>query len=386
MTSQDNGEQKARGTSFLYALLEKARQYDDLIAMGRGDPDLDTPAHILEALSASLRRTETERPNIYGLSSLRRSISERVRSVNGIEVDPDQEVLVTNGAQEAVYIAILTLAEPQSDILVPVPAYNSYRNVIAQTQARLVAIPTAMQDAFEVSEEAARAAITPESRCIILNSPNNPSAAVLSPPVVERLVEFSAERDLRILADDIYDRFLYDGAQHLSPSSLPEGRDRTLTVNGVSKAYSMTGWRMGWIVGPTPLIRRAAELKAGISGPTSLVAQHAGLAALNGPQDCVDEAHQTYIRRRTLVLEKLDQLGFTYGRPKGGQFVFVNIGSTGLDGWEFAQRTLEQAHVLVYPGGAFGDEWRSFIRITFLQPEEVLRMGLDRIGEVVIGL
>ncbi len=177
---------------------------------------------------------------------------------------------------------------------------------------------------------------------------------------------------------------IYDDFTHTSPASLPGGKERTLTLNALSKAYAMTGWRTGWVMGPpADLMTRVKALKAAVSGPASIVSQHAALAALTGPQEPMEEMREAYIRRRGIVLDYLDQMGFSYGNPQGGQFVFVDIGHTGMSSLELSQKILSRAHVLAYPGGAFSEDMDHFLRITFLQPEDQLRDGLARMKQAM---
>ena len=195
---------------------------------------------------------------------------------------------------------------------------------------------------------------------------------------MREMLDIAISNDLMIIADDIYDLFVYDDFEHLSPASLPGGLERTLTLNAFSKTYSMTGWRLGWIVGPADLMARVRELKAAISGGTSIISQHAGIAALTGPQDAVEMMADAYRRRRRLVLDALDAMDMKYGLPQGGQFVFADIGFTGMDSGEVAQRILSDQHVLAYPGSAFSKDRKNYLRMTFLQPEELLTEGLER--------
>ena len=204
---------------------------------------------------------------------------------------------------------------------------------------------TYAENDFRADPADVRAAITDRSRALLLVSPNNPAASVISPADMRALLDIAIEHDLMVLADDIYDLFVYDEFEHLSPASLPGGKERTLTLNALSKAYSMTGWRLGWIVGPADLMARVRELKAAISGGTSVISQHAGIAALTGPQDAVEMMAEAYRRRRRLVLDALDAMGMKYGLPQGGQFVFADISFTGLDSGEVAQRILSEQHV-----------------------------------------
>lgn len=368
----------AAGTNLLYQLIAEARSYDDVIVMGRGDPDFDTPAHIVEAAKQAMIHHQGDVPPPAGLPALREAIAARVKRVNNIDVDPASEVVVTNGGQEALFLMVLATLGEGDELIVPEPNYNTYADSLAFAGGVKVAVQTAHEEDFRADPALVRAAISDRTRALLLVSPNNPAASVISSADTRALLDIAIEHDLMILADDIYDLFVYDDFVHTSPASLPGGKERSLTLNALSKAYSMTGWRLGWIVGPADLMARVVELKAAISGGTSIIAQHAGIAALTGPQDAVEMMAAAYARRRRLVLDALDEMGMQYGLPQGGQFVFANIAFTGLDSAEVAQRILSEQHVLAYPGSAFSKERKDYLRMTFLQPEEQLVEGLRR--------
>jgi aminotransferase len=370
--------QPKRGTSLLYTLLAQARTYPDTILLGRGDPDLDTPPHIIAAAADAMNRRANDYSPPEGILPLREAIAARVKKYNHIEADPETDIVVTQGGQEALFLMVLATLGPGEELLTPEPNYNTYLDSVRFVGGTQVNIPSTADQDFRVDVEAMRQAVTERTRAMLLVSPNNPSATVIPPDDVRALVALAQAADLLILADDIYDRFVYDGFEHLSPASLPGAKERTLTLNALSKAYAMTGWRVGWIVGPADLMAQVKRLKAAISGPNSIVAQYAGLAALTGPQEVVDEMHAIYASRRRLVLDALDAMDIPYGLPQGGQFVFADISYTGMSSLELAQRILEEQHVLAYPGYAFGENWEHCLRITFLQPEEKLREGLDR--------
>ena len=220
--------------------------------------------------------------------------------------------------------------------------------------------------------------MTDKTSALLLVSPNNPAANVISPDDMKEHLQTAIEHDLIILADDIYDLFVYDDFEHVSPASLPGGKERTLTLNALSKAYSMTGWRLGWVIGPADLMERVKELKTALNGGTSIIAQHAGLAALTGPQEPVEMMAEAYRKRRKMVLDALDEMGMSYGMPQGGQFVFADISFTGMGSAEVAQKLLTDQHVLAYPGEAFSKDRKDYLRMTFLQPEDKLKEGLER--------
>ena len=371
-------KKKPQGTNLLYQLIAEARTYDDVIVMGRGDPDFDTPAHIIAAAKEAMVNHHADYTPPEGLWTLREAIAERVKRVNNIDVDPATEVVVTNGGQEALFLMVLAVTAPGDEMIVPEPNYNTYADSLTFAGGKKVEIQTGPQDAFRADPAAVRAAITDKTRSLLLVSPNNPAASVISPSDMREMLDIAIEHDLMVLADDIYDLFVYDDFKHISPASMPGGKERTLTLNAVSKAYSMTGWRLGWIVGPADLMARVKELKAAISGGTSIISQYAGIAALTGPQDAVEMMAEAYRRRRRLVLDALDAMGMNYGMPQGGQFVFADIGFTGMDSAEVAQRMLTEEHVLAYPGSAFSKDRKDFLRMTFLQPDAQLIEGLER--------
>ena len=371
-------KKKAEGTNLLYQLIGEARTYDDVIVMGRGDPDFDTPPHIVAAAKDAMVNHHADYSPPEGLPALREAIADRVKRVNNIDVDPSTEVVVTNGGQEALFLMVLAVLSPGDEMIVPEPNYNTYADSLAFAGGVKVEVQTYAQDDFRADPADVRAAISDRSRALLLVSPNNPAASVISPSDMREMLDIAVSNDLMILADDIYDLFVYDDFKHVSPASLPGGKERTLTLNALSKAYSMTGWRLGWIVGPADLMARVKELKAAISGGTSIISQHAGIAALTGPQDAVEMMAEAYRRRRRLVLDALDAMGMKYGLPQGGQFVFADIGFTGMDSGEVAQRILSEQHVLAYPGSAFSKDRKDYLRMTFLQPEDQLIEGLER--------
>ena len=371
-------KKKAQGTNLLYQLIGEARGYDDVIIMGRGDPDFDTPTHIVAAAKNAMINHHADSTPPEGLLPLREAIAARVKRVNNIDVDPVTEVVVTNGGQEALFLMVLAVLSPGDELIVPEPNYNTYADSLAFAGGVKVEVQTYAEDDFRADPADVRAAISDKTRALLLVSPNNPAASVISPADMGEMLDIAIANDLMVLADDIYDLFVYDNFEHVSPASLPGGKERTLTLNALSKAYSMTGWRLGWIVGPADLMARVRELKAAISGGASVISQHAGIAALTGPQDAVEMMAEAYRRRRRLVLDALDAMGIKYGLPQGGQFVFADIGFTGMDSGEVAQRILTEQHVLAYPGSAFSKDRKDYLRMTFLQPEDQLIEGLER--------
>lgn len=375
-----------QGTNLLYKLIGEARGYDDVIVMGRGDPDFDTPAHIVAAAKEAMIHHHADYSPPAGLPALREAIAERVKRVNNIDVDPASEVVVTNGGQEALFLMVLATVGVGDEMIVPEPNYTTYADSLDFAGATKVEVQTWPQEDFRADPALVRAAVTERTRALLLVSPNNPCASVISPGDMRELLDIAIERDLMILSDEIYDLFVYDDFAHTSPAALPGGKERTLTLNALSKSYSMTGWRLGWITGPADLMARVTELKAATTGGASVISQYAGIAALTGPQEPVEMMAAAYRRRRRLVLDALDEMGMKYGLPQGGQFVFADIAFTGLDSAEVAQRMLTEQHVLAYPGSAFSKDRKDYLRMTFLQPEDKLIKGLERMKVAMQGI
>ncbi|MCZ7571684.1 MAG: pyridoxal phosphate-dependent aminotransferase [Ardenticatenaceae bacterium] len=371
------------GTRLRYALMELAAQIPDAIALGRGDPDLNTPGHVIAAARQAVEdgRADVPAPSA-GLPELREAIARKLREENGIPVDASG-VLITSGGQEALYLLIQALLDPGDEILVPDPRYTSYDQAIKQAGARMVLVPTYPEDNFDLRPAEVEARITSKTKALLLVSPNNPTAGIISPANLRAIAEIARRHDLVVVSDEIYEKLVYPPGEHLSIASLPGMFERTVTLNGVSKTYAMTGWRIGYLAAPPEVIEALTVLKQVISGRTASVSQYAALAAITGPQDIVQEYHAIYTRRRQILLDGLHSLGFTYGEPLGGFYVYTNAASTGLSAFELSYLLLKEGHVLIFPGTAFGERWSDWLRISWLQPEDVLQEALDRMATVL---
>lgn len=358
---------KSKDASIRTRMLDIAAGLDDVIALGRGDPDLPTPPHIVEAGRKALAEGATHYTHPMGLPTLREAICQALARDDGLDYAPD-EVVVTSGAQEAVFAAMLALVEPGDEVLVQAPGYTSYDQAIELAGGRVVSVPTHERDDFALTADAVRARLSPGTRVLCLINPCNPTGAVTPPAEVEALAALAAEHDLVVISDEIYARLVYDGAEVLPVARLPGMKDRTITINGFSKAYAMTGWRIGYFAAPKPLVTAMAEVHHGLTICAPAVSQHAALAALTGPQDCVDEMRQTYDERRRAMCRALDAMGLSYGRPAGAFYVYANVSASGLPASEFCPRLLRDGRVMMFPGTLFGDPEDHHVRISLLQP------------------
>ena len=366
-------------------MLDIAAGLRDVIALGRGDPDLPTPDHIVEAGQRALAEGATHYTHPMGLPALREAIGRTLAEVDGLDYSAD-EIVVTTGAQEAVFAAMLACIDPGDEVIVPAPGYTSYDQAIELAGGVPVAVPTYQADDFALTARAVEARLGPRTRMLCLLNPSNPTGAVTPPGEVEALAALAAKHDLIVVSDEIYARLVYDGARVLPVARLPGMKERTITINGFSKAYAMTGWRVGYFAASSGLVKAMAEVHHGLTICAPAVSQHAALAALEGPQDCVEEMRRTYDERRRLMCRALDRMGLTYGRPAGAFYVYANVSSTGLAASELCVRLLEDAKVMIFPGSLFGDHNDDFIRISLLQPAARIEEAVRRMAETVAGL
>ena len=371
------------GTALRYALMELSTQIPDAIALGRGDPDLDTPAHVIAAAQAAVDAGLADQPTApNGMLALREAIAAKLRTDNNIPVDADG-IVVTSGGQEGLYLVMQALLDPGDEILVPDPRYTSYDQAIEQAGGRMVLVPTYPEDDFDLRPDEVEKAITPATKALLIISPSNPTGGVVSVASLHAIAEIAKARDLIVISDEIYERFVYPPSQQLSIASLPGMAERTITLNGFSKTYAMTGWRVGYLAASPLFARVLTGLKATLTGPTSTVGQYAALAAVTGPQDAVAETYAIYMQRRQLMMEGLSNLGLTYSAPQGGYFLYTNAASSGLSAFELSYLFLREGHVLIFPGTAFGKKWTDWLRISWLQPEDQLREALTRMAAVL---
>jgi len=372
----------ADGTQLRYALMEMAKGMDDVIALGRGDPDLPTPPHIVASAERAMRDGLTGETPVAGMPQLRAAIAAHMRDVNGLPIDADN-VMVTTGGQEGLFLAVQAVIDPGDEILVPDPRYSSYDDAIRRAGGRMVMVPTNREDAFNLEAEAVEAAITPATKALLIVTPSNPTAGIVSEDRARAIAEVCIRHNLIVIVDEIYGKIVYAPWKHFSIGSLPGMAERTITLDAFSKAYAMTGWRCGYAAAPVDVIEAMTRIKQVTTGPVATVSQWAGLAAMTGPQDCVDEYLAIYCERRRVLLDGLDSVGFAYGEPRGGLFVWADSSSTGIHAAELSYLLLQEGRVLIFPGTAFGAKWREYVRITMLEPIETLRQAVSRMLPVI---
>ena len=363
-------------------MMDIAADLPDVIKLGRGDPDLDTPEHIIRAGQAALGAGATHYTHPMGMPELREAIADNIAAYGGARYTPDQ-VVVTPGGQQAMFIIALGLLDPGDELLIPCPGYNPYLQAAELTEATLVEIRTSIETNFTLTAEMVRAHITPRSKVLILINPGNPTGTVIPPDEVERICQVAREHDLIVVSDEIYARIVYDDNKAIPVAALPGMQERTITLSGVSKAYAMTGWRVGYFAGPADLMPALAEIHHAFAISTSAVGQHAALAALTGPQECVEEIRRTFDERRKVLCVGLDELGIPYAEPQGAFYVYARVAETGVEATEFCRRLLAEGRVMIFPGRIYGDYTDDYARMSLTQTIPRIHEALERMAGVV---
>ncbi|MEA4908756.1 MAG: aminotransferase class I/II-fold pyridoxal phosphate-dependent enzyme [Anaerolineaceae bacterium] len=354
----------------------------DVISLGIGEPDFTTPAPILEAGVRSLRNGETHYTSNAGILELRQAIAANLEKLYGVRYDPVNEIIITVGGSEALYLANTALLDPGDEVIVPTPCFVSYQAEVILAGGVPVEVPTRMENNFDLDPQDVKAAITPRTKAILLGFPSNPTGAVASRQTLQEIVRLAEEHNLIVLSDEIYDRLVY-GVEHVCFPTLPGARPRTLLLGGFSKDYAMTGWRIGYAAGPAEIIQGLVRIHQYtiMSAPTT--AQAAAVEALVNGETYVDEMVNEYNRRRQMIVSGLNQIGLPTFEPRGAFYAFPKVSVTGLDDETFAQRLLESEHVAVVPGSAFGPGGEGFVRCSYATAFDKIEDALDRIEKFV---
>ena len=373
------------GTKLRYALMDLSRSVPDAIALGRGDPDLDTPAFIVEAAQRALQEGPLPTAPVAGVPALREAVAHNAARDHACPISPDH-VLITTGGQEALFLVMTLLLNPGDEILVPDPRYTSYDQAIEHTGATSVSVPTFARDGFDLHPAEVEKRITSRTRALLLVTPSNPTGGILSPESAKGLAELARRYNFVIVSDEIYGKFVWEPFRHTSMAREPGMADRVITISGFSKAYAMTGWRVGYILADPAAIAAMARIKAHTTGPVATLSQRAALAAALSDDSCVADFRKVYLERRNLLGDGLRNLGLHYGEPRGGFFFWADSSSTGMRALELSYLMLKHARVLIFPGTAFGEAWTDYLRITTLQPTPVLAEAVSRMEPVMMRL
>jgi aspartate aminotransferase len=349
----------------------------DVCGFGAGEPDSDTPEHIKRAAIEALEAGFTKYTPNAGIPELRQAIADKLAADNGLNYRAGQ-IVVSNGAKHACYNAILATCQPGDEVIIPAPYWVSYPDMVRLVGAEPVIVPTSERNAWKMRPEDFENAMTPRTKMLIMNSPGNPTGSVYTREELEAIVNVAAEEDIYVLSDEIYEKLVYDDAKHVSIGSLSkEAYDLTITVNGFSKSYAMTGWRLGYLAAPDAVSRAVDSIQSHTSSNPCSFSQYGALAALKGDQQPLADMREEFEMRRNYMFDRISKISnVTAIKPQGAFYILVNISQLGLSSQNFADRLLSKANVAVVPGAAFGDD--RTIRFSYATSLDVIKKGLDR--------
>ncbi|WP_297073740.1 pyridoxal phosphate-dependent aminotransferase [Thermococcus sp.] len=366
-------------------LFDLAAGMEDVISLGIGEPDFDTPGHIKEYAKEALDKGYTHYGPNAGLPMLREAIARKLKEQNDIEADPKSEIMVLVGANQAFLMGLATFLKDGEEVLIPSPMFVSYAPAVILAGGKPVEVPTYEENEFRLSVDDLEKHFTKKTRALIINTPNNPTGAVLTRRDLEEIADFAVEHDLIVLSDEVYEHFVYDGVKNHSIASLNGMFERTITINGFSKTFAMTGWRLGFVAAPSWIIEKMTRFQMyNATCPVTFV-QYAAAKALEDERSwkAVQEMRREYDRRRNLVWKRLNEMGLPTVKPKGAFYIFPRIRETGLTDKEFSELMLREARVAVVPGSAFGKAGEGYIRISYATAYEKLEEAMDRMEKVL---
>ncbi len=354
----------------------------DVISLGVGEPDFVTPASIRRAGIAAVEAGDTHYTSNYGTLQLRQAIADHLQSRYGLSYDPRHEICVTVGVSEGVDAALRALVDPGDEVVTPDPGYVAYEAGILFAGGVPVPVPTYAKDGFEVKAAALEAAITPRTKVILFGNPNNPTGSVIERDELEAIADVARRHDVLVIVDEVYSRLTY-GVEHTCFASLPGMRERTVLLDGFSKAYAMTGWRVGYAVAPQPILEAMLKIHQYAIMCASTMSQAAALEALLHGEEAVQHMLASYTERRRVMVDGLNRIGLSCGDPRGAFYAFPSVACTGMTSEEFAEQLLFEEKVAVVPGSAFGSAGEGFVRCAYCTAQEKLEEALERIGRFV---
>jgi len=357
---------------------------EKVCGFGAGEPDFDTPEHIKEAAAKALRDGKTKYAPNDGIPELRAAIADKLAAENGLAYEPEH-ILVSNGAKHSLFNVFMALCRDGDEVIIPAPYWLSYPEMVRVAGGKPVFVRGSEANGLKITPEQVAAAVTPRTKALIMNSPSNPTGMVYTRAELQALVEVAVRKDLYIVSDEIYERMTYDGAQAVSVGSFsPEAFERTITVNGFSKPYAMTGWRLGYYAGPLDIVKAGSALQSHSTSAPNTFAQYGAVAALRGPQDCVARMVKAFDERRQVLAGRLNALpGVVCLKPAGAFYVFPNIAGTGMTSLDFAARLLEREKVAVVPGLPFGAD--EHVRLSYACSLANIEEGMNRLERFLAG-
>jgi aminotransferase len=377
------------GVSGIRAIFEKAQTIPDVIRLEFGEPDFDTPKNIKDAAIRAISRGETKYTSGAGIPELRKAVSKKLERENGIFYEPLREVVVSAGATSGIYFSLLATLDAGDEILIPNPGWATYAFSVNLAGAVPIQYNLESSTGYSFRTRTVEPLVTQRTKAILINTPSNPMGSVLSRNNVEEVANFAKRYNLTVISDEVYEKFLYPDTiapklEYVSIGSLPEMKDRTVTVNSFSKTYAMTGWRIGYVAASEKIAQAIVKINTASSSCISSVSQFAALEALEGPQDSVKQMIATYQKRRDEIVKRLNQIhGFECPVPSGAFYAFPDISASGLSSFDLSMKILEKAHVATVPGSAFGSKGEGHLRLAYANSLENIQAALDRISRIV---
>lgn len=364
-----------------------ASTMSDIVNFTVGEPDFNTPQNIIDSAINSLQKGQTHYTLNAGILPLREAITRSVKKTYQKDVDPKTQVIVTSGGMEALYLCALVLINPGDEIIISDPHWSNYPRMMKMCGGVPRFVKVSEEDGFIFNPDRLRKAINPKTKAILINSPANPTGGVYDKNTLEEIAKIATENDLYVITDDVYKYFIYDGNRFESITSFSGMDERTIIIDSFSKAYAMTGWRVGFAVGPQDIIANMVKLQENVVGCVNNQAQYAAMEALDGDQESLRKMVETYKRRRDLIVDGINSInGLSCKKPKGAFYAFVNIRKTGLKSEEFALKLVNETGVVVVPGSGFGESGEGFIRLSYATSEGNISEGLKRIDKFVKSL
>ncbi len=368
-------------------IMEYAKGLTDVIFLNIGEPDFATPENIREAAKKAIDGGFTHYTSIQGIPELREAIARKLEAENGIHADPEKEILITAGTQPAFFAVCQTLIDPGDEVIVQDPFFPSYEVALRLAGARMVTVPLRQEREFIIDPEDLEARITKKTKLLVLISPNNPTGSVLDKNTLRTISEIAKDHDLIVVSDELYEKMTYDGTENCSVGSLPSMKERTITINGFSKAYAMTGWRIGYIVASEDMMKSISKVHHSMNVCACSISQKAALAALTGPQDSVEKMVREYDKRRQEMVSRVNEIpGFKCHMPKGAFYVFPNVESLRMSSMDLAKLLISKARVVTVPGSEFGKNGEGFLRLSYATSLEKISEALVRVKETVEAL
>ena len=373
----------ASGIRYMFDL---AAQYNDLINLGLGEPNFETPNHIKKVAKKAIDEGFTHYVANAGILELRQAIADKYKRELGLEYVAEN-IMIGVGAMEAIILTLVTIINPGDEVIVTNPCYPNYLGQIMMVGGKVVSVPIYEENEFKLKPEDLEKAITSKTKAIFLNSPNNPVGAVLDKEDIEALAEVIQKHNLIVISDEVYEKILFDGHTHFSMSQIPQLKDKVIIINSFSKTYAMTGWRIGYaVVGDKDIILRMPKLQEGLTSCVSSFIQKAAVEAINGPQDAVSQMVADYKRRRDILIDGLNTIpGIKCMKSQGSFYAFLNIKAFGKTSFDFAVELLKEAGIVAIPGSAFGSMGEGYLRLSFANSNENLKEAVSRIAEYVRG-